>query len=220
MSANGNRLNSLDTDSIKSSKPGSLGTMLENKLVGADTFNNSNPVDYIQRADLSSAVDEILAGYVGMIKIAYTDLQPDHKTYVNPDLFGQTEYQLFQNGISRFLEEGSEFVINPDGGFELTYELNPGDSLFLMGSIDGLVNGPNLEVIEFSGADGILSIDMTMNARQQIYLFPSITVYNVVGSQEIKVIGYTETTTRAAGSIVSIELDGIFADGYILLTNI
>lgn len=91
------------------------------------------------------AINEINSNLVDIINIGYADLEADHKTYVNTSLAEKT-FQLFQNGINRFLTS-DEFTIDPDGGFVLLYELSNGDSLFLMGQI----GGASSEALELAG---------------------------------------------------------------------
>lgn len=81
---------------------------------------------------------QIADNVVNIAEIYYSDLESDHKTYVNTDLADKT-FKLFQNGINRFLYQ-SEYDIIPSGGFELANELSDGDAIFLMGQIGGVLD--------------------------------------------------------------------------------
>lgn len=76
------------------------------------------------------------------------------------------------------------------------------------------------EVIPFSGADGPLSIDFTVGDRESVFPRPKLEAFNTPDEDtEIKISGFQQVIKKNSNNIVTIELDGIFASGYILLTN-
>lgn len=72
------------------------------------------------------------------------------------------------------------------------------------------------EVIPFTDADGVIEIDMT---NRQRFFIPKTNAYNVTGDNEDLINGYAQRLVRVNDVIESITLDGIFGNGYILLTN-
>lgn len=82
---------------------------------------------------------------VSALPIEYSDLESDHKTYLNTDLVDK-DFGIFQNSISRFLNS-DEYTIIEEGGFELTYELTDGDSLRLIGESLGFAMNGNVSEV-------------------------------------------------------------------------
>lgn len=74
---------------------------------------------------------DIQGQIVGLIEIKYSDLESDHKTYINTDLSGMS-FQIFHNDLSRFLLS-NEFSIESGGGFVLSEPMDPDSILFLLG---------------------------------------------------------------------------------------
>lgn len=96
-----------------------------------------------------------------------------------------------------------------------------------------ILNTENVcEPIPFTGATGTLEIDMTalstigagLTTRNIMYTYPNVRAYNsvIVGAEtkETEIKGFKEVIVKnGLGINVRIELDGIFGDGYILLSN-
>lgn len=82
----------------------------------------------------------------------------------------------------------------------------------------------SFELISFDDADGIVTIDFSINDREALFPRPNIDVFNIVEVNEttikdVRILGYSEEIVKVDGTIDEVVLDGIFGAGYILLTN-
>jgi len=75
------------------------------------------------------------------------------------------------------------------------------------------------EKINFTASNGLQLIDFTLNQRGIKFTNFAIKVFNVAGNIETEVKGFSNTVTKASGLVTSVSLDGIFGNGYILITN-